>query len=74
MKKNEIKKAIENAAATIENDEVYVESISNALGLNPEYAGVFVENYDGEIKAYIDDGCCYPAKFDAAKFAEIYGE
>lgn len=75
MTKNEIKAAIKNAAATIENGEnAYVEDVSAALGLNPEYSGVIVtKDENGEIKAYIDNGECYPATYNVEEFANIYG-
>lgn len=75
MTKNEIKKAVENAAAEIENGEsVYVETVSNALMLDPEYAGVIVEKRDGGIIVYVDNGECYPATYGVEEFANVYGE
>lgn len=76
MTKNEIKAAIENAAAKIENSEsVYVESVSAAMGLNPEYAGVIVtKSENGDVKAYVDNGECYPAVYGVDEFAGVYGD
>lgn len=75
MTKNEIKTAIENAAATIdENEFTYVESVSNALGLDPEYSGVIVERRDNGIVVYIDNGEVYPTPYGVEEFANVYGE
>lgn len=75
MTKNEIKKAIESAAATIgEGESAYVESVSAAMGLDPEYAGVIVEKRDEAIYVYIDNGECYPTYYNIEEFANVYGE
>lgn len=75
MTKNEIKKAVENAAATIgEGESVYVENVSAAMGLDPEYAGVIVEKRDEAIYVYVDNGECYPATYGVEEFANVYGE
>ena len=75
MTKNEIKTAIENAAATIgEGESAYVESVSEAMGLDPEYAGVIVTKNDGEVKVYVDNGQCYPTYYGVEEFSSVYGE
>ena len=87
MKKNELKNAILAIAATLDNEEYTLsDELTEELVFaerpqledeDDEYcdAGVIIEkDSDGNITAYVDDGCTDPVSLPIDEFVELYGK